>query len=126
MLDGITPEDIQSVARRLIDLAKEGNVQAAKLLLSYAIGKPEPAPNPDRMDIDEWEGYQQTAYMRQEACPLAMVGAPEVHLHFVCTLRPIFAELWHKKISENSQPSRSRSRNRPPPPTWKGTNSTPR
>ena len=34
--------------------AMEGDVAAAKLLLSYAIGKPVDPPNPDTLDLDEF------------------------------------------------------------------------
>ena len=64
LLASITPKDMQDVAARLLDLAKDGNVQAAKLLLAYTIGKPQPAPEPDRMDADEWEVYQDTSVMK--------------------------------------------------------------
>jgi hypothetical protein len=39
--------------------ARQGDVAAARLVLSYAIGKPTEAENPDRLDIQEWEIRQQ-------------------------------------------------------------------
>jgi hypothetical protein len=53
ILERLTPQDIQDIVSSLINLAKEGNFQAAKLLFAYGIGKPQPAPEPDRMDADE-------------------------------------------------------------------------
>jgi hypothetical protein len=41
-------------------------VSAAKLLLSYKLGKPAPAPNPDQIDRDEWEHYQRDTINLQE------------------------------------------------------------
>src|SRR5436305_1391939 len=38
--------------------ARAGDISAAKLLLSYQLGKPAPAPNPDQIDRDEWEHFQ--------------------------------------------------------------------
>src|SRR5262249_7628441 len=35
--------------------AADGDISAAKLILSYKLGKPAPAPNPDEIDRDEWE-----------------------------------------------------------------------
>jgi len=55
LLDGSRPRTCRKVAGKLIALAKDGSVQAAKLLLSYVIGKPQPAPEPDRLDADEWQ-----------------------------------------------------------------------
>src|SRR5947209_135258 len=51
LLGSVTPEDIQGVAQELLRQAKEGNLAAAKLLLSYALGKPAPAVDPDTLDL---------------------------------------------------------------------------
>ena len=42
----------------LLARAREGNVSAAKLLLAYALGKPAPAPDPDRLDGQELEHFK--------------------------------------------------------------------
>src|SRR4051812_47078161 len=53
------PELIERVIAKMGELGAEGNVQAAKLFLAYSVGKPKPAPEPDRMDAEEWHGYQE-------------------------------------------------------------------
>ncbi len=53
-LNAISDNDIAAVARKLAELATAGDVQAAALFLSYAVGKPHPAVNPDRLDLDEF------------------------------------------------------------------------
>src|SRR5258708_2913632 len=50
-----------AIIRMLVEKARAGDVSAAKLLLSYKLGKPAPAPNPDQIDRDEWEHYQKDA-----------------------------------------------------------------
>src|SRR5262245_6812004 len=40
VLNAVTPADIQTVIRKLIELAAAGSLPAARLLLGYAIGKP--------------------------------------------------------------------------------------
>jgi hypothetical protein len=40
LLERITDEDIDAIADKLIELAKEGSLPAIKLLLAYALGKP--------------------------------------------------------------------------------------
>jgi hypothetical protein len=100
LLDAVGPDDIQAVAQRLVCLAKEGDVAAAKLLLAYTIGKPEAAPHPDRMDADEWEGYRQTATMKAESAAMVCAGAPALHLEVVRVLRPLISELMRGQVAE--------------------------
>ncbi len=45
-----TADDLRAVARSLLDKAKEGDVSAAKLVLSYTLGKPLEGVDPDRLD----------------------------------------------------------------------------
>ena len=55
----IKPEDVEAIANVLIAKAKEGDVPAARLVLSYGIGKPTEAVNPDTLDLAEWDIYRQ-------------------------------------------------------------------
>ena len=49
-----TDEDVHQVLRKLVEMAKNGDLAAAKLLLSYAVGRPvEPACDPDHVDAQE-------------------------------------------------------------------------
>jgi hypothetical protein len=54
-LDAITPADVQGVAVKLLELARRGDVAAAALFLSYALGKPAKVVNPDTLDLGEWQ-----------------------------------------------------------------------
>jgi hypothetical protein len=58
LLGRVTAEDVEAVAGELIRQAKEGNLAAAKLLLSYTLGKPAQAVDPDTLDLQEWENYR--------------------------------------------------------------------
>ncbi len=58
LLARVTPEDLGDVAEELLRRAKDGDVAAAKLLLSYALGKPAAAVDPDTLDLHEWELYR--------------------------------------------------------------------
>jgi hypothetical protein len=40
LLDSASVEDVQAVGAKLVELAKAGDVQAAKVWLAYVIGKP--------------------------------------------------------------------------------------
>jgi hypothetical protein len=49
------------LVERLWEMAFRGNLQAAKLLLQYLVGKPADVVNPDRLDADEWRNLQDSA-----------------------------------------------------------------
>jgi hypothetical protein len=62
----ISDDEMVAIIRKLVEKAVAGDVSAAKLLLSYKLGKPAPAPNPDQIDRDEWEHYQKDAINLEE------------------------------------------------------------
>jgi hypothetical protein len=66
-LAAITPEDVRAILAKMAELALGGDVQAAKLVLAYAIGKPAPPADPDRLDVQEWQHFKETAPMVNEA-----------------------------------------------------------
>jgi len=45
--------DVQEIVLAVTAKAKRGDVPAARLVLAYAVGKPQPAPEPDRATVDE-------------------------------------------------------------------------
>jgi hypothetical protein len=53
LMSAVTPQDIADVAAKLMEKAKQGDVSAAKLVLSYTLGKPTPAIDPDTLDQQE-------------------------------------------------------------------------
>jgi hypothetical protein len=57
----ISDEEMVAIIRKLSEKAAAGDTSAAKLILSYKIGKPSEAPNPDQIDQDEWDHYQKDA-----------------------------------------------------------------
>ena len=94
----VPPERIERIASKMADLADAGDVQAAKLVMAYAIGKPQPAPEPDKMDVDEWQCHQQAIIMKQEAPALCNAGDPEFHLRTVRTMRPIVTQMMQQEV----------------------------
>jgi len=55
LLDAVTPTTVKRIAKQLASMAEEGDLDAAKLLLSYTIGKPTEAADPDDLPRAEWE-----------------------------------------------------------------------
>jgi hypothetical protein len=55
LLDAVSPEDLARVAKKLLEMAKCGDLPAAALLFKYVVGQPRPAPDPDALDVAEYE-----------------------------------------------------------------------
>jgi hypothetical protein len=91
--DAVTPEQLAAIAAVMVKKALDGDVAAAKLVFSYAAGKPTPAADPDTLDAHELEvrrGNTASAEDVQalfEKCPasllcaIAAVAAPQVQEH---------------------------------------------
>jgi hypothetical protein len=59
LLSAVSEDDVQAIGRRLARQAKKGDVAAAKVLLAYLIGKPAETTDPDRVDVDELQLYEE-------------------------------------------------------------------
>ncbi len=71
----ISEEEFIRVVRKLLEKAEAGDTSAAKILLSYVVGKPLAAPHPDSIDRDEWDHFQNDS-MNQKELALVMNGLP--------------------------------------------------
>jgi hypothetical protein len=54
-LEDIDGPKLRQLAGKLYALALAGDLEAAKLVLAYAVGKPREAPDPDALDVMEWK-----------------------------------------------------------------------
>jgi hypothetical protein len=80
LLAAVTEEDLEAVARELVRQAKEGDLAAARLLLSYTLGKPAAPVDPDTLDLHEFELFRRvpdpaaemTAAPQRLGLPLAL------------------------------------------------------
>jgi hypothetical protein len=55
VLETMNETEVRLITQRLLTLALQGDLQAIKLVLAYAIGKPDKVVNPDEVDRLEWE-----------------------------------------------------------------------
>jgi hypothetical protein len=62
LMEAVTEQDIHDIAAQLRDDAKAGDKAAVKLLVQYVIGKPQPAVDPDTLDVQEMRGYMAAAF----------------------------------------------------------------
>jgi hypothetical protein len=51
----VGPDRLRKITARMADMAEAGDLEACKLLFDYLLGKPGPAPDPDRLDLEEWK-----------------------------------------------------------------------
>jgi hypothetical protein len=79
LMEAVTEQDIKDIAVKLRDDAKTGDKAAVKLLFQYVIGKPQPAIDPDTLDLQEMRGYMAGAIPpevfeeMQRGLPLSML-----------------------------------------------------
>ncbi len=52
MLNAVTEDDVAAIIRKLVAEAKDGDVSAAREVLTRVLGKPTDAADPDRVDLD--------------------------------------------------------------------------
>ncbi|MFO0968237.1 MAG: hypothetical protein U0793_21990, partial [Gemmataceae bacterium] len=67
LLEAVTDEEIVAIGKKLVQLALEGNVGAARVLFAHVLPK---GVEPDRVNMDEWEGYRQEQRMEEEMRPI--------------------------------------------------------
>jgi hypothetical protein len=61
-LEAVTPEQVTKLARKLMRRALDGDLDAAKLVLAYAIGKPAAVVDPDGADRAEWQQLEDSPH----------------------------------------------------------------
>jgi hypothetical protein len=102
LLATVTEQDMEEVARALVRQAKEGNLAAAKLLLSYTLGKPAAPVDPDTLDQQEWELYRRLPDPAPEmAAAPQRVGLP-LALKYLRAVLPAVAESQQRLFAEEA------------------------
>jgi hypothetical protein len=59
LLECVTEDDLREIVAEVVEQAKEGDLGAAKLVLSYVVGKPTATVDPDRVDVEEFRLLQE-------------------------------------------------------------------
>jgi hypothetical protein len=65
LINSVTEEDMEVIVDKLVDWARDGNLQAIKLLFSYLLGTPKPVVEPDELDLNEMHLAHQTTLAAQ-------------------------------------------------------------
>ena len=61
ILETLGTKSFDRVLEAVIEKAEKGDIPAAKLLFQYALGKPGPTVEPDRLDLEEFKLKQESA-----------------------------------------------------------------
>lgn len=101
----ISDEDMVHLFRVLYDKAFNGDISAAKLVLAYKIGKPAACPDPDSIDRDEWNHYQQDAIEPKEMNQVLSSLPARVGNDIARTALPIMAEARTRELATQLQQS---------------------
>jgi hypothetical protein len=59
LVNSVSRADIEAIGQRIVALAMDGDMAAAKLLFAYVIGKPADVVDPDTLDVQEWQTFCQ-------------------------------------------------------------------
>jgi hypothetical protein len=103
LLASVAPEDIQAVACELVRQAREGNLAAARLLLSYTLGKPAPAVDPDTLDLHEFKLYRRVPDPSQAMLDATTRPALPFALDYMRTVRPGLAGAQMRTLAEEAR-----------------------
>ncbi|MBY0524289.1 MAG: hypothetical protein K2R98_12865 [Gemmataceae bacterium] len=113
LVRSVAEQDISDIAAALLRAARDGNVAAAKLLLAYCIGRPAETPDPDRLDVDEWNlvremsvpGRQMTTAVQRVPVQLAsdfvVAALPGIHKGMAKTIGDGFKAMDAKQSNGN-------------------------
>jgi hypothetical protein len=101
-LDRVSGDDVEAILGKMVELAKAGDVPAARLVLQHTLGRPVASAHPDRLDQDEVEAFQANA-MRQDSFSLVGSTPVEPVLLAVRELSPAKAEKFRDNLLANIQ-----------------------
>jgi hypothetical protein len=86
--EAVREEDIKQMVEVVKLKALGGDLAACKLLLSYCVGRPAPAVEPDTLDEQEYRVYQRQAHMHETMPDVLASITPDVCCRVVRTSRP--------------------------------------
>jgi hypothetical protein len=95
----ISDEEMIAIIRKLHEKAAAGDTSAAKLIFSYKIGKPAPAPNPDQIDRDEWDQYKRDTINLEEVQKVLGSLPAKVGNDIARTALPIMTEARKEELA---------------------------
>jgi hypothetical protein len=80
--EAVSHQDLVEIARALKDRARGGDVAAARLVLAYVVGKPADVVEPDTLDLQEFQQYEEQ--VRRYGSLPSVAATPDLGL--ACTI----------------------------------------
>jgi len=124
LLEAVTPEKLQEIVNALVAKAEAGDVPAAKLVLSYTLGRPAAAPDPDRDELHEWQIFKEQAQMARDVNSVCLAPEPRLYVELARGLRPVANQMAAEVIRNPHGPfplrpacQEATSRDNPPSPS---------
>jgi hypothetical protein len=101
LLSAVTAEDLAALGGKLLAAALAGDWLAAKLLLSYVVGKPREVVDPDRLDLDEFRQVIAGPSLASVLYASTQTVDPRLAVEAWADLRPADADaLWRRLDDE--------------------------
>ena len=97
LMEAVTEQDIKDIAAKLRDDAKAGDKAAVKLLFQYVIGKPQPAVDPDTLDLQEMRTFAANS-LPPEAIEQMQQAVP---LGWLTQIWPIYVACMEKQCAQH-------------------------
>jgi len=121
MVNIVTEDDVQAVMRKMLTMAAAGSIPAMRLVMQYVIGKPSSAPNPDRLDLDEWNVHKETAAMTEDVPNVVKSLEPVACLDMARNVRPIMSAIALEKYAKEFDVPREKTpHTQPLSPEYRG------
>jgi hypothetical protein len=99
----LTQRQVRELVRSLHERALDGNMAAARLLLSYGVGRPGPAADPDTLDRHEMAVFAAAPEMLVEFQSCYQAMTPPVLAELARGLLPILAEAHRQQLAAKLQ-----------------------
>src|SRR5262249_14602264 len=87
ILQATTHDDIKAITKKLIEMARKGNLAAPKLHWAYTCGKAADPPDPDRLDLEEWNLFKEARPIPRQFNKLARHANTDQQLQMARILR---------------------------------------
>ncbi|CAN5217750.1 hypothetical protein BH10PLA2_BH10PLA2_20340 [soil metagenome] len=99
----IDAQRLEALIKVLYDKAYAGDLGAIKLIVSYSIGKPTHAPQPDGIEHDEWKRFQESAVRQQAITELLSTLPSNLVNDIVRTTWPAASISWAENLGRQLQ-----------------------